>query len=53
MQVGDLVLTSKGNLAIIIEKELTVGGYYFDVVFCKTSVVSTFHKREIQKVIKK
>ena len=52
---GDLVITRKGNLAIIIEKDPKTHGYdYVDVLFCKTNVVRTgLHIGQIQRVIKK
>ena len=52
MQVGDLVVSNLGNIAVITGIESC--GIYLDVFFCKSGVLRTgFHRSKIRKVIKK
>ena len=52
MTVGDLVVTRKGNLALITGTESC--GIYINVLFCETGVRrATFHISNIARVIKK
>ncbi len=52
MQIGDLVMTRQGNMALITAKESC--GIYLDLLFCGTGYHRTgFHISNIARVIKK
>ena len=52
MKVGDLVVSFKGNLAIITGMESC--GIYLDVYWCETGIHRTgLHRGNIRRVVKK
>jgi hypothetical protein len=52
MKIGDLVMTRRGNLALITGTESC--GIYIDVLFCNTGYHKTgWHCSNILRVIKK
>jgi len=54
LRKGDLVMSIKGNLAIIVGGQLNRSDKHVDVLWCKTGVLRTgLHIGNIRKVEKK
>ncbi len=50
MKIGDLVITHKNNLCVVVGMESC--GIYLDVLFCKSGYLRTgFHRSKIRGLV--